>query len=84
MKSVEEVVFNSLQNILKEKELCIELYKDIDIKRENGIDSLSFVTLILDLEDKLDIELEEQLSLIRESKTIGELISIVEEVISNN
>jgi len=52
----------------------------MEFSRENGIDSLGIVSLILDIEEKLDIELDSCLAEIRQCKTLEEMIRTVENV----
>ena len=51
---------------------------DMEIRPRNGITSETIVTLLLEIEDELEIELDEYLPEIRKCKTIGLLVDIVE------
>ena len=46
--------------------------------RESGIDSLGIVTLVLELEERLGIELDSCLADIRKAQTIDDIIKIVQ------
>ena len=48
------------------------------IMRDNGIDSLGIVNMILDIEDELNIELDGCLQEIRECHTIADVIKVIE------
>ena len=77
---VEEAVINAHNELLEELGIDLISSPEAKICRENGIDSLGIVTLILNIEEKLDIDLEESLKEIRNSSYISELIEIVENV----
>ena len=48
------------------------------VNRESGIDSLGIVTLVLELEERLGIELDSCLADIRKAQTIDDIIKIVQ------
>ncbi len=76
-----------------QKKLVIEAYREIaknsvnkeitindEISRELGFDSLGMVEFIINLEEKLDIELDNCLAEIRNAKTIGDVINILNQL----
>lgn len=79
MDNVDEVVFKVHNDLMKSKGIDKQSAYDMEIRPRNGIDSLGIVTMIMDMEEKLGIELDDYLMRIRKSKTIGELITIVKE-----
>lgn len=80
MKNIDEIILPCHTILLKEKGIDKVSNIGMDISRENGIDSLGIVTLILDIEDELGIELDTYLPDIRKSKTINELIEVIKNV----
>lgn len=56
---------------------------DIETTRENGINSLSIVSLILDIEDVFEINLDDSLKEIRSAKTLQEIADIVNRVVTS-
>ncbi len=50
----------------------------MDLNRDTGIDSLGIVSLILDIEEKLNIDLDLYLAKIRKCTTIKELAEIIQ------
>lgn len=52
--------------------------------RDDAIDSLGIVEFILGVEEELGIELDGCLQKIRLSKTVGEVIQIIEEFCKNS
>lgn len=80
MKSIKEVVFKLHNDLMKEKGIDKESALELEIRPRNGITSETIVTLLLDIEEELGVELDDYLALIRECKTIGEFIQIIEKV----
>lgn len=84
MFDVSKVVFEVHNDIMKDKGILDKQSDyDVEIRPRNGIDSLGIVTMILDIEEKLEIELDDYLMNIRKSKTIAELISVIQEAYDN-
>ena len=74
----EEEVFIVHTKIMREQGFDMESYQDLYFKRDNGIDSLGIVNMILDIEDELNIELDGCLQEIRECHTIADVIKVIE------
>lgn len=79
MKDIQKVVIRLHNKLLKEREIDMESSLEMEMRPRNGITSESIVTLLLDIEDELDIELDDYLAQIRKCKTIGLLTDIVKE-----
>ena len=81
--NVKAVVVESCEKVIKENDESIDVTEETEISRENGIDSVGIVTVICDIEEQLEIQLDEYLSYVRKCKTIGELVSVVEKAVGN-
>lgn len=81
--NIKESVLECCKAVIEENKKEIIVNESTPISRENGIDSLGMVTLVIDMEEKFDIDLDEHLSDIRKCKTIGELTEIIAEVINS-
>lgn len=79
MADIQEVVIRLHNKLLKERVGDMESSLEMEMRPRNGITSESIVTLLLDIEDELDIELDDYLAKIRKCKTIGLLADIVKE-----
>ena len=63
--------------IISKKRFVDAIEEDMKLSEDLGFDSLSMVELIVDLEDRLDIEIDESdLDLVR-LKTVGQIYSLV-------
>ena len=80
MKNVEQAVLKCHTNVMKANNIDKESDISMEMTQENGIDSLGIVTLIVEMEDELDMELDAYLADIRKCKTIGELINVIRNV----
>jgi acyl carrier protein len=78
MCGIDEVVLICHQTLLDDKGIKSVSSPDMKMSRANGIDSLGIVTLILDIEEKLAIDLDNYLTDIRNSYYLKELIDIVQ------
>lgn len=78
MRNIKEIVLETYAEVLRDNNLDIEPNLDNKLGRESGLDSLGIVDFIVGLEDKLDISLDKSLKDIRESNSIGEIVSIIE------
>ncbi len=83
MVDVQEVVLRLHNELLKGEGIDEESSLDMEMRPRNGITSVTIVSLILDLEEELGIELDDYLIQIRKSSTIGTLIDIVKEAYEN-
>ena len=54
-----------------------------EISVENGFDSLTLMEIIVELEDKFDILLDDYILKINEAENVENIISIIKEVIEN-
>lgn len=80
---IEHIVLDCHNKVLREFDICKVSDLDMAMKPENGIDSLGIVSLVLEIEDQLNIELDDVLMDIRACKTIRELVDIVEKEYSS-
>lgn len=48
-----------VNEILKEKSFCDEITSELKLREDLGLDSLNMVELMVELEDKFNIEIEE-------------------------
>lgn len=77
-EKVVQCVLGAHNRILEAKHYDLKSSLELEIRPKNGIDSESIVSLLLDIEDELGIELDEYLPEIRKCKTIGHFVEIVE------
>lgn len=77
MNNIEQIVLESYGRLLDDKEIDAEPSINMKMTRENGMDSLGIVSLIIDIEEALEMDLDECLAQIRKCTTIQELIDII-------
>lgn len=77
MDRIEETILRLHTDLMKSMGIVQVSSMDMEIRPQNGITSESIVTLLLDIEDELDVELEAYLADIRKCKTIGLLVDII-------
>lgn len=74
---IKESVIECIETIISETASGIVVDENTLISRESGIDSLGIVSLILELEDKFEIDLDDYLADIRSCKDVNALIEVV-------
>ena len=77
-KVVEDAVLEAHNELMNDLGIDRVSKPDAKMSRGNGIDSLGIVTLILNIEEKLDIDLEPYLKEVRNSYYVKDLIDTVE------
>ena len=74
MNSTREMI----NSILAEKKFSDVITPDMSLSEDLGFDSLSLVELIVDLEDRFDIEIDESDLDPGHIKTVGQIYSLVD------
>ena len=67
-----------INSILSEKRFSDTIAADMKLSEDLGFDSLSLVELIVDLEDRFDIEIDESDLDPRQLKTVGQIYTLVD------
>lgn len=67
-----------VNEILKEKSFCVEIISDLKLREDLGLDSLNMVELMVEIEDKFNIEIEESDLDPAELQTVGQIYALVE------
>ncbi|MCI8669051.1 MAG: acyl carrier protein [Lachnospiraceae bacterium] len=74
---IKETVIMCCREIIEKSRGNIEVDMDTAISRDKGIDSLGIVNLVLELEDKFGVELDNYLADIRKCETIRDLVDVM-------
>lgn len=67
-----------VNEILKEKSFCDEITYDLNLREDLGLDSLNMVELMVELEDKFNIEIEESDLDPAVLQTVSQIYALVE------
>lgn len=67
-----------VNEILKEKSFCDEIISDLKLREDLGLDSLNMVELMVEIEDKFNIEIEESDLDPAELQTVGQIYALLE------
>ena len=71
-----------INSILTEKRFSYTITSDMKLSEDLGFDSLSLVELIVDLEDRFDIEIDESDLDPSQLKTVGQIYSLVDKYLA--
>ena len=67
-----------VNEILKEKSFCDEITSELKLREDLGLDSLNMVELMVELEDKFNIEIEESDLDPAALQTVNQIYDLVE------
>ncbi len=67
-----------VNEILKEKSFCDEITSELKLREDLGLDSLNMVELMVELEDKFNIEIEESDLDPAALQTVSQIYDLVE------
>lgn len=84
MDKIKNVVLKMHTRLMNENGIDRVSSPELEIRPRNGITSESIVTLILDIEEAIGIELDDYLAEIRTCKTIADFIKVVEKACEEN
>ena len=75
---MEKLVLEAYKSVIEEAVKSVDnINLDIEVSRENGLDSLGFVEFIIVLEEKTGKKLDPVLSQIRKSKNLKEIVDVL-------
>lgn len=75
-----ETVFDVLNEVIAESDVDNTPYDEMELNRENGIDSLGIVSLVVLLEEKLEFDADKYLADIRNCKRVVDLVELVKKI----
>lgn len=75
---VEKIVLEVHTKLMQDEGISKESCREMKVDRESGIDSLGIVSMVLEIEEQLGIELDNCLADIRRARTIDDIIKIVQ------
>lgn len=81
MEKLLHILFEVYSNV--NSEIDEESFKEMEMSRENGIDSLTFVKLIMAVEEEYDIELDDYMESLLQTNKIIEFAGIINDYICN-
>ena len=73
-----------INSILTEKRFSDVIEEDMKLNEDLGFDSLNLATLIVDLEDRFDIEIDESDLDPRHLKTVGQIYTLVDKYLERS
>lgn len=77
--NIEKIVLDVHTKLMGEEGIYKVSNKEMRVGRECGIDSLGIVTMVLEIEERLGVDLDSCLADIRRARTIDDIIKVVEE-----
>lgn len=81
---IKNAVITAFKTVSEEQGIDMEINMDTPLTRDNGIDSLGFVNLIVEIEDNLDITLDNVISKIRKCLRVKDIVNVIEDYQETN
>lgn len=73
-----ELVSQCYKNVLAEDGIIKEITPETPVMDEGCLDSMGIVSLIIELEDQFNLDLDDHLLEIRAAKNVSQLVTIIE------
>lgn len=80
MEDIIQIILETHNAILQKEGISKKSDLSMELNRENGLNSLTIVLLILEVEERLEVNLDEVLPKIRKASNLQEFAEIVYEV----
>lgn len=76
--NVEKIVLEVHTKLMQDEGIPKESCREMRVGRECGIDSLGIVTMVLEIEERLGLDLDDCLADIRRARTVDDIIKVVQ------
>lgn len=83
MQKIKEIILDIHQMILNDRAIKKVSSESMEVNALNGLDSYGLVLFIVELENRLNLELDEILMQIRQAKTVGDIVEVVSCKVNN-
>ena len=84
MISVKMELINLLYDLFKEKELDIKLIESADLINDLGMDSITFISMIVEIETHFNIVIPDNLLLMDRYRCIDDIVKIIQNIIHSS
>ncbi len=83
MQKIKEIILDIHQMILNDRAIKKVSSESMEVNALNGLDSYGLVLFVVELENRLNLELDEILMQIRQAKTVGDIVEVVSCKVNN-
>jgi len=81
-ETIKQEVIELISDLFKDKGFNIDIIEHVDLVNDLGMDSLIFISIVMEIEAHFDIEVPDDLLLLEKFKRVNDIVSIVENELS--
>ena len=81
-ETIKQEVIEVISELFKNKGFDIDLLEYVDLINDLGMDSITFISIVVEIEAHFDIEVPDDMLLLEKFKCVDDIVSIVENEIS--
>ena len=76
-ESIKQEIIELVSELFKDQDVDIELIEYVDLSDDLGMDSLTFMTILVEVEDRFKITIPDEMLLIENFKCVDDIVNIV-------
>ena len=81
-ETIKQEVIELISELFKDKGFDIDIFEYIDLIDDLGMDSITFISIVVEVETHFGIEVQDDMLLLENFKCVDDIVSIVENQIS--
>ena len=81
-ETIKQEVIELISELFKDKGFDIDIIEYVDLIDDMGMDSITFISIVVEVEARFNIEVPDDMLLLENFKCVDDIVSIVENEIS--
>lgn len=81
-ETIKQEVIELISDLFKDKGIDIDIIEYVDLADDLGMDSIIFISIVVELEAHFDIEVPDDMLLLEKFRCVDDIVSIVENELS--
>ena len=81
-ETIKQEVIELISELFKDKGFDIDILEYVDLIDDLGMDSITFISIVVEIEAHFDIEVPDDMLLLEKFKCVDDIVSIVENELS--
>lgn len=79
---IKQEVIELISELFKDKGFDIDILEYVDLIDDMGMDSITFISIVVEIEAHFDIEVPDEMLMLENFKSVDNIVSIVENELS--
>ena len=79
---IKQEVIELISELFKDKGFDIDIFEYVDLIDDLGMDSITFISIVVEIEAHFDIEVPDEMLMLENFKCVDDIVSIVENELS--